>query len=58
MMSQRVISHLQDVSSNDDGATMVEYAVMVSLIAAVSYGTVQVLGKSVLGLFQLVVAAL
>lgn len=58
MMSQRVMSFLQDVSSNDEGATMIEYAVMVSLIVAVAYGTVQVLGQSVLGLFQIVVAAL
>lgn len=53
-----MISRLQDVSSNDDGATMVEYAVMLSLIVAVAYGTVQVLGQNVLALFQVVVAAL
>lgn len=58
MTSQRMTSLLQDVSSNDEGATMVEYAVMVMLIVAVAYGTVQVLGQNVLGLFQLVSAAL
>ena len=58
MMSSRMMSSVQDVPSNDEGATMVEYAVMVALIVTVAYGTVQVLGQDTLKLFQLVVAAL
>lgn len=58
MTSQLVMSLLKDVSSNDNGATMVEYAIMVSLIVAVAYGTVQLLGQDTLALFQLVVSML
>jgi pilus assembly protein Flp/PilA len=40
----------------DCGATAVEYALMVSLIAVVIIGGVTVFGSSVKGLFQLIVA--
>lgn len=36
----------------DEGATAVEYAIMVSLIAAVIAGTVTLLGTAVLNLFS------
>jgi len=35
----------------DHGATAVEYAIMISLIAAVIFATVLVLGQQVLGFF-------
>jgi pilus assembly protein Flp/PilA len=45
------------VSAREDcGATAVEYALMVSLIALVIIGGVTVFGLSVKGLFQLIVA--
>jgi pilus assembly protein Flp/PilA len=40
----RTILHVLD---NDEGATMVEYAIMVSLICAVCVAVVTTLGKSV-----------
>jgi pilus assembly protein Flp/PilA len=43
---------LRNVVRNDEGATMVEYGIMVALIAAVSIGIVTTLGKSVSGAFQ------
>lgn len=36
----------------DEGATAVEYSVLVALIAAVIIGTVAVIGLDVLGLYQ------
>lgn len=42
----------------DRGATMVEYAIMVSLVAAVAFIAVQVFGSAVLDLFQRGVDAL
>jgi len=37
---------------NDDGATMVEYGIMVALIAAVCIVLISTLGKNVSGAFQ------
>ena len=36
----------------DSGATMVEYSIMLALIAAVSIGIILTLGIGVLGLFE------
>lgn len=36
---------------NDDGATMVEYALMVSLVVIVAFLGVQIFGDAVRGLF-------
>jgi pilus assembly protein Flp/PilA len=44
--------------SKEEGATMVEYGIMVALIAAVCIGTVITLGASVNSAFQAVVSAL
>ena len=41
----------------DNGATMVEYSVMVVLIAAVSIGVVRLIGVDVFGLFKTVADA-
>ncbi|MEX3959327.1 Flp family type IVb pilin [Trinickia sp. EG282A] len=50
MLSLRVI--LSKVWKEDDGATMVEYAFMVSLIALVALAGVATFGNAVLGLYQ------
>jgi pilus assembly protein Flp/PilA len=42
----------------DEGATAVEYGLMVALIAVVIIGTVTILGTTLDGIFQTVVAAL
>ena len=48
-MLQRLYAALQ---SKDDGATMVEYGLMVALIAVVALVAVTALGGSVTGIFQ------
>jgi pilus assembly protein Flp/PilA len=48
-MMQRLFAALH---SNDDGATMVEYGLMVALIAVVALVAVTALGGSVSGIFQ------
>ena len=50
----RMISHRPD---EDEGATMVEYGLMVALVAAVSITVVGFLGGEVTGAFQKVVTA-
>jgi Flp pilus assembly pilin Flp len=42
---------------NDRGATAVEYALFIGLIAAVIFGVVLVLGQTVLGLFTAPITA-
>jgi len=43
---------------NDDGATMVEYGIMVALIAAVCITVITTLGTQVKAAFQTIVTAL
>jgi pilus assembly protein Flp/PilA len=43
---------------NDDGATMVEYGIMVALIAAVCIVLISLLGKNVSGAFSSVNSAI
>ncbi len=43
---------------NDDGATMVEYGIMVALIAAVCIVLISTLGKNVSGAFSSVNSAI
>lgn len=43
---------------DESGATMVEYGIMVALIAAIAIGTVSVLGGQVNGAFSTVSAAM
>ena len=45
---------LSEVLGDDEGATMVEYAIMVSLIAAICITVVTTLGKSVSNQFSTV----
>lgn len=49
---------LINVIRDDEGATMVEYGIMVALIAAVCIATVTTLGKSVNGAFSNVNASI
>ncbi|HCG99279.1 MAG TPA: Flp family type IVb pilin [Actinobacteria bacterium] len=42
----------------ENGATAVEYGIMVALIAAVIIGTVVILGTKILGAFQTIVSNL
>lgn len=46
-----VITFLRDHRGNDEGATAVEYGLMVALIAAVIVGVVAALGGSLNGIF-------
>jgi pilus assembly protein Flp/PilA len=43
---------------DDEGATMVEYGIMVALIAAVCIGIVTTLGTTVQGVFQDITTAI
>jgi pilus assembly protein Flp/PilA len=52
-----LIARLQELA-NEDGATAVEYGIMVALIAAVIILVVQALGLEVQAAFQAVVDAL
>jgi pilus assembly protein Flp/PilA len=49
---------LHNILRNDEGATMVEYGVMVALIAAVCIAVVTTLGKSVSNAFSTVNASI
>ncbi len=53
-----MLKTIQTLLHNDDGATMVEYAIMVALIAAVCITIVQTLGKSVSNTFSSMNASL
>jgi pilus assembly protein Flp/PilA len=49
-----MLSMLKSLARNDDGATMVEYGLLIALIALVALTAVQTLGKSVSSLFNTV----
>ena len=53
-----MLSVLRNVLSNEEGATMVEYGIMVALIAAVCVTVVTTLGQTVSGTFDKVNAAI
>jgi pilus assembly protein Flp/PilA len=53
-----MINALRNVLRNDEGATMVEYGIMVALIAAVCIAVVTVLGKNVSNAFSSVNASI
>lgn len=52
------LQHRLAATTNDRGATAVEYGLLVALIAAVIVGVVTTLGTDIQGAFQKVVAAL
>jgi pilus assembly protein Flp/PilA len=47
-----MLSAFAEFLRDEEGATMVEYGIMVALIAAVSIGIVATLGQSVSGAFN------
>ncbi len=49
---------MQQLWKDEDGATMVEYGLMVALIAVVCVATVATLGTTLDGKFQAIVTAL
>ncbi len=49
---------LQYLLRDEEGATMVEYGIMVALIAAISIGAIQILGGKVLNAFTAINAAM
>jgi pilus assembly protein Flp/PilA len=48
------IDILRELSSNDDGQAMVEYAFLLALIAAVVVGVLQTIGTDVNAIFEVV----
>jgi Flp pilus assembly pilin Flp len=52
---QTILNYARTLRDNEDGATMTEYAFMVSLIALAAFVAVTALGDGVLSLFELVV---
>jgi pilus assembly protein Flp/PilA len=46
-----MLKNLSNVITNEDGATLVEYGLVVALIAAVAVVSVTALGKSVVAVF-------
>jgi pilus assembly protein Flp/PilA len=53
----RLSALFRSVAVDEEGATMVEYGIMLALIAAVCFGIVASLGLQVQGLFATVNAA-
>jgi pilus assembly protein Flp/PilA len=53
-----MLNTLKQLVRNEDGATMVEYGIMVALIAAICIAVVVVLGQKVNNAFSTVNAAL
>jgi pilus assembly protein Flp/PilA len=53
-----MLKTIQNLLRNDEGATMVEYAIMVALIAAVCVTVVATFGKSVSNTFSSMNASL
>ncbi|HEY5339802.1 MAG TPA: Flp family type IVb pilin [Candidatus Aquilonibacter sp.] len=51
-----MLKNLTNVLTNEDGATLVEYGLLVALIAAISIAMVGTLGKQVLAAFSAVSA--
>ena len=53
-----MIKKLINFFKDEEGATMVEYGLMVALIAVVAFGAVTTLGLGVQGTFNAIAAAL
>ena len=52
------VAHVRERFSREDGASAVEYGMLVALIAAVVVGTVALLGPKIKDAFQAIVDAL
>jgi pilus assembly protein Flp/PilA len=46
-----MLKNLSNVLTNEDGATLVEYGLLVALIAGVSLGIITTMGKNLLATF-------
>jgi pilus assembly protein Flp/PilA len=55
---KKLLNKLSSFTKKENGATMVEYAIMVALIAVVSIAVIQGLGTQVSGTFSTVSNAL
>ena len=53
-----LMGYLYRLFTRDEGATMVEYGLMVALIAVVALATVTLLGVNVTAMFQKIATAL
>jgi pilus assembly protein Flp/PilA len=53
-----MLKTLSNVITNEDGATLVEYGLVVALIAAVAVVAVTALGNKVIGIFTGITAAI
>lgn len=53
-----MIKKLINFFKDEEGATMVEYAILVSLISIAAIATIKLIGPKVLGLFDQVNAAI
>jgi len=53
-----MLATLKSMIRDDEGATMVEYGLLVALIALVALGAVTTLGKNLSGLFNNVAGSL
>ncbi len=51
-----MLSTIKSMFRDEEGATMVEYALMVALVAVVAIAAVTLLGKSLSGVFSTVAA--
>lgn len=51
-------THIQNLKTDETGATAVEYGMLVALIAAFIIGTVGILGGKINGAFQEITAVL
>lgn len=57
-MLRRIRERVVAVRANEEGATMVEYAIVTAGIAVVSIVAVQALGTAVVGVFNDIVTAI
>ena len=55
---EKLVQQVKNFWNDENGATAVEYGMMVALIAAVIVGTVVILGGQINAAFQTIVAAL
>ncbi len=55
---KNVIKRIQETMKSERGATMVEYALMVALIAVIALGAVGLIGTNVTAQFNAIAAAL
>ena len=53
-----MFKHLRKLAGDDDGATLVEYSLVVMLIAAVAIVILAAIGKDVAGIFSGILPAL